>query len=414
MTDRKTTRLGFLLVAVLLITALLASTAYAAPPLQDERPPTDGGGDNGGGGGGNNGGSGGTGDGGNGGNGGSTGVPGCAVVKGQVLNWGYGPEPNVGVQLTDGGWQVSTASATDGNYGIGGLGTGVATLHVSLAPGQEAALRPLAQDAGIYLNCDFPTIANLAVFSGDAIEPPAAISVEANGTLAADSRVALRYTVKNNLPNQITNVIVTDLLPPGLIALDVQAAAAQTAQIIPNSEGGQLVMVYLNTLDSSDEASILVTLTASADLPAGSQLSNNATLFYAESVAHQTRLDFTVGEAAAPPVDTVEIAAPQAQEAEPEPTVEPEASPTPTPEPEPTAELEADETGEEEFIPPPPKMPTTGEEFVPPSLMPTTGDEFIPPAALPNTGLGLALPLGGFSLMGLAFVAHLLRMRRKS
>ena len=170
-------------------------------------------------------------------------------------------------------------------------------------------------------------------------------------------------------------------------------------------------MVYLNTVASGDTANILVTLTAAADQPAGSRLNNNATLFYAESVAHQTRLDFTVGEAAAPPIDPVEIAAPQAQEAEPEPTAEPEPEPSPTPAP--TVEPEADETAEEEFIPPPPKMPTTGEEFVPPGLLPTTGDNFIPPAALPNTGLGLALPLGGFSLMGLALAAHLLRMRRK-
>ncbi len=409
MTYNKTTRFGFLIVAVLIIAALLTSTAFAAPLTQDERPPVNGG-DNGDGG---SGGAGGTGDGGNGNNDVNTDTAGCAVVKGQALNWGFGPEPNVGIQLTDGGWQVNTASATDGNYGIGGLGVGVATLHVSLAPGQEAALRPLVQDAGIYLNCGFPTIANLAVFSGDTIDPPATIAVEANGTLAADSRVALRYTIENNLPNQITNVIVTDLLPPGLIALDVQATTAQSAQIIPNSEGGQLVMVYLNTLDSGDQANILVTLTAGADLPVGRRLSNNATLFYAESVAHQTRLEFTVGQAAVVPVDTVEFTAPQAVEVEPEPTTEPEPSPTPTPEPVPTAEPEAVETDEEEFIPPPPKMPTTGEEFVPPGLLPTTGDNFIPPEMLPETGLGLLLPVGGLGLMGLALAAHLLRIRRK-
>ena len=380
-------------IASLLLVAVPVNSAPGLSPEAQGRPTV-----NPGGGGGGGGGAGGGGGNGNGGSGASN----CGAVTGEVLNWGFGPEANVGLELSTGSWRVSTASATDGRYSFGGLGVGVATLHVLLAPG--AQLTPLFQQAGVYLTCDFPTVANIAVYSGSQIEPPATIVMSAPGTLTADSQLPVRVTVTNNLPTEITNVIVTDLLPPGLVALNVQTAAGdpQNARIIDGGADGQLVAVYLDKLAAGAEANIIITMAAAPDVPSGTQISNTATLFYRESVAAQAQLEFIVGGGAVAP----SVVTAPTLEAEATPMAEAELAPEPEPTLPPTAEAE----GDEEFVPPPENVPTTGEELVPPSLMPTTGDDALPPPALlPETGLGLLLPLSGLGLMGLAFLAHLLR-----
>ena len=144
----------FLLVigCLLLVVTPVNSAPGLLPELRPTVEPGGGGGGTGGGGGGNGGGAG----------GGESGGPNCGSVTGEVLNWGFGPEANVGLELGTGSWQLSTTSATDGRYAFGGLGVGVARLHVLLAPASQ--LTPLVQEAGVYLTCDFPTIANLAVY----------------------------------------------------------------------------------------------------------------------------------------------------------------------------------------------------------------------------------------------------------
>ncbi|MEW5961310.1 MAG: hypothetical protein AB1801_26610, partial [Chloroflexota bacterium] len=205
----------YVTVTVVWLGLLLVSAAQA----QDPRPPVDkGGGGNGGG----NGGSPPSGIGGGGGGGGGSATSACASVSGQVINWGFGPQQGVGVELKTGSWQAATASASDGNYSLGGLGVGVARLNVAIAPALTGELQPAVQDAGVYLNCNFPTVANLAV-SGSEIEAPVSLEMAGPTGLAADSSIPLRLTVKNGLPNEITNVIVTDLMPAGLVAVEVKA-----------------------------------------------------------------------------------------------------------------------------------------------------------------------------------------------
>ncbi len=388
MARKKVFKMMLVAAVIVLVGTLALSYAQAAPGFQDPRPPADTDGD----------GDGGNGAGGNG--AGQPGSPNCGAVSGEVLNWGFGPEANVGLELSTGSWRVDTTSATDGRYAFGGLGVGVARLGVLLAPGSQ--LTPLVETAGIYLTCDFPTIANLAVYSGAEIEPPARLTMSAPGRLTADSELPVRLTINNNLPNEITNVIVTDLMPPGLIALNVQAAVAtpDNIRIVDGGPDGQLVAVYLDRLAAGAEANIIITVAAAPDVPNGAQISNTATLFYRESVADQARLEFIVGPPGIAPAAVTAPTPEGAAEAESALPTEPTLPSAAVPETE----------GEEEFVPPPETAPTTGEEFVPPSLMPTTGDEaLLPPALLPETGLGVLLPLSGIGLLGLAFLAHLWR-----
>jgi uncharacterized repeat protein (TIGR01451 family) len=406
-----------ILVAILLLAGLaFLTTAQAAPPAQDPpvgfetpvsqdpRPPVDDG-------------TGGVGDqGGDGGGGGSSDTR-CASLSGQIINWGVGGIAGVATELRTGSWQTGATSGSDGNYGFGGLGVGIARLRVALAPTQQ--LTPSIQDAGVYLNCNYPIIANIAVYSGSDFDPPATIDLSAPATVLPGTETSLKVTIKNDLPNDITNVVVTDLLPQELTALEVTTSSNSGAetQIINGGADGQLAVVFFERLSSGAEVNIFINVLAAEGLSSGTEINNKATLFYRESVAVQDGLTLTVGV-----------------EGEPEPTeaptTEPAAFPTPeaaapaTPEAEPRATPAAVTgttpvsptvaAGEEESFVPPDNMPRTGDSFLPPpALLPTTGEETLQlPENLPDTGLSpFWIPVGGVVLAGIAFICHRLRSR---
>lgn len=335
----------------------------------------------------------------------------CAALSGQVINWGFGPEANVQVDLKTGSWETFARSASDGNYGFGGLGVGIARLQVALSPEQSANLQPLIQDAAVYLNCDFPIIANIALYNGPRPDPPARIEMSAPQSVAVDKVTPIRLTVKNDFPNDITNVIVTDLMPMGLRAVAVKTVAAppENVHLIEGGAEGQLAVVYLDRLAAGSEANIIIDVMAEGSL-AGTQLRNTATLFYRESTADQAWVDLSVGRSGSPVVVAAAATATVAPAEEAEPT---SAAPTPSPEPSPaaTATAEVATASSEQFVAPDEHLPTTGDDFVPPEMLPVTGEIELP-AALPNTGLNMILPISGLALIGLAFVAHMVRSWR--
>lgn len=397
------------IVAGLLFVASPVNSAPGLPPIA-QRPTVDPGGGDGG--------NGGTGVGGNG-AGGSTEAK-CASVAGQVINWGFGGEGGVTTALKDGSWQVSTISASDGNYGFGGLGIGIAVLHVALTPAQAGQFQPLIQDAGVYLNCDYLTVANIALYGGPRITPPAMIEMSAlHQVLTPGGGTEITLTIKNSLPNDTTNVVVTDLIPAGLIALDVSSSIEAKNLDIINGPDRQLVAVNLDRMAAGATATIRITVITAADVPRNTQISNTATLFYQESVADQTSLDFTIGDEQIPVeplIATVAIPAtplPPAAGATPITTPEPALTTIPTPAtPLPTSTVESE--GGEEFVPPD-GLPTTGDDFVPPGFLPITGkDAQQIPNTLPHTGLGFIIPVGGLGLAILAFLVHHLRTSNRN
>ncbi len=281
-------RLNGVLGLVLLLSLLWAGLAQAAPPAQDPRPPVGGGG---------GGGAGSSGE-----NGGDHGSPElrCATLSGQVTNWGVGPQANIRAELKTGSWQTTSISASDGTYGFGGLGVGLATLHVAMAP--EDTLKPLIQDAGVYLSCNYPIVANIAVYSGSAVEPPATLAMSASSqTITPGDDFSFTLTVKNGLPNEITNVVVTDMMPRGLKALQVSSSARpKDAQIVGGGADGQLVVVNLDKLAKGAKATITIKVNADIDLLGGTKIKNTATLFYRESFAHQAAYEGTVSNGEEP------------------------------------------------------------------------------------------------------------------
>lgn len=417
-----------ILTGLLLFGTVFASVTSAGPLLQDPRPDRDGGGGGGGGTGGSGGGS-----------GSSDSLPptaACASLVGQVINWGSGGEGGITTDLDAGSWQLSTVSATDGNYGYGGLGIGAAKLHIGLSLEQDERFEPLIQDAGVYLSCDFPIVANIALFGGDSIKPPATIEMSATRTtLGPDQTVDITLTVANDLPNDITNVIVTNLFPPGLIPEDVSTAAGPEAvQIVDTAAGEKLVVINLSRMTAGAETTITIGAAVEADLVQPGSQTSSATLFYRESVAHQDTVEFSIRPGAISASAADSFAGPAAETDEAETPADASAAEVA---PSSDAAASSDETiSAEESSPADDTSPVDeaalteeaegGEDFVPPNGLPSTGDSFVPPPMLPVTGQDsmetsvqisnvslswVLLPLSMFVAAGAVFVW---RRRRKS
>jgi hypothetical protein len=403
------------IIALLLVSLIFTSVAQAGPLSQDDRPPASGGGGPGGGGGGGGGGQGGAGgNGGNGSNGGS--ADRCASLSGQIINWGVGGIGGIGAELKSGSWELYAASASDGNYGFGGLGVGVARLEVVLPPEQSGQLQPLIQSAGVYLNCDYPVIANIALFNGPRLDPPASIKMSGPAVLTPGREIPIRLEMKNSLPTEISNVIVTSLMPAGLQAIEVTAASTddKNLSIIDAGTDGQLAVAFLDKIAAGDEVNVFLTVALAEDVSPGTQIRQTATLFYRESAADQDWLDFTVGtDGVAPPIlasgetPTADSSAEDAA-AFTAPTTTPETGPIPAALP--TTSTPEAPTQEGAETVPPGKMPGSGGDFLPPpGKMPDSGGDFLaPPDALPVTGQKESLLFEALPNIGLVPVALLI------
>lgn len=283
------TKLGLSVVILTLLSTMFIAAAQASPPAQDPRPPAPG----------NDGQTGGGGDGGE--DGGRDGEAPeksltCGSVSGQVINWGYQIVPEAPVILKTGSWESSALTTEWGDYTFAGLGVGIAKLNVILAPLDP--LRPFAPDAYVYLNCDYPTIANLGVYSGSEEEVPVVFEMSTSSDIVTwHDRTRLTLTLENTLPTGISNVIVTNLIPFGLEPLNVTTSVdvpAQNIKIVEGGDDGRLVVLYLDTIEAGATETITLNVTAIEDTPLGTAIKNTATLFYKESVALQASVDLTV------------------------------------------------------------------------------------------------------------------------
>jgi uncharacterized repeat protein (TIGR01451 family) len=188
--------------------------------------------------------------------------------------------------------------------------------------------------------------------------------------LAVGDKVDLAITIKNTLPNDITNVIITDRLPTGLTPLDFTSSRRPTSlNIVDGGEDGQMAVAYFAALPKNAKVTLRLVAQANEKLSGSGQIRNAATLFYRESVADQAWVDFSTGSsvtpipAAATTNDTAATATPPTESA-------PAATPVATGE-KPILSLPAAPT--EEATP----AKESPAEFVPPGNMPVTGNDQI-------------------------------------
>lgn len=369
---RRNQTFGFKLGGAVLITLLLLTTWFAqpvvgvTPPLQGgrptippPRPPGPGGADSG--------------------EGGGLTAESCAGLRGTLINWGYQNEPGVTLRLSDGGWETTQVTSSDGGYQFGSLGQGVAFLSADLSPKQAETLRPMADNVAIRLRCDFDVVANLGLYSSPSRpDPPATLTMSVSqAALFPGGTTTFYLAVKNDMPHSISHVFVTDYLPEGMRATDVTATEGAVEAL-----NGRMVTVDIGELPQGGQVTIQIVAQADSALAYGTRLTNTATLLYAESAADQAWATLVVGGAAEAesevPISTPSPP-PPAESATPAPA---EATPAPAP---PT--LAADQT------------PDSADE-----LLPVTGNGAT--VALPVLGIVLAILLFGVRHLRQQFVTE--------
>jgi hypothetical protein len=184
------------------------------------------------------------------------------------------------------------------------------------------------------------------------------------------------------LPNDITNVIVTDMLPTGLTPLDFTSSRRPTSlNIVDGGSDGQLAVAYFETLPKNAKVTLRLVAQANENLSGSGPIRNAATLFYRESAADQAWVDFNAESGAAPaPIPAAVTVSPTAASVTPPAESAPAATPAaavekPVVSSAVTATVEITSTSE------------SAVEFVPPGNMPVTGDQIeltLPPAQAPQ------------------------------
>jgi uncharacterized repeat protein (TIGR01451 family) len=238
----------------------------------------------------------------------------CAGLRGTVVNWGFQNEPGVTLRLGDGGWELVQITSTDGRYGFGSLGEGIAFLKTDLTAGQAKTLHPMVGDVAIRLRCDLDIVANLGLYSSSQRPAlPATLAMRVTPSAFLPGKTATFYlTLKNSMSNPISHVLVTDYLPDGLKVTNVVATRGAVEVL-----NGRMVTVAVGDVLQGGEETIQIVAQADQALANGTRLKNTASLLYAESVADQAAVTLVVGSG-------------QAGAASPSPTANKTLTPSPS------------------------------------------------------------------------------------
>jgi uncharacterized repeat protein (TIGR01451 family) len=290
----------------------------------------------------------------------------CASVRGTVVNWGFQNEPGVTLRLGDGGWELVQITSTDGRYGFGSLGEGIAFLKIDLTAGQAKTLHPMVGDVAIRLRCDLDIIANLGLYSSPQRPAlPATLTMRVSSSTLLPGKTATFYlTLKNGMSNPISHVLVTDYLPDGLKVTNVVVSRGSVEVL-----NGQMVTVVVGDIPQGGEETIQIAAQVDQAVANGTRLENTASLLYAESVADQAAVTLVVGRS-------------QAGAAGPSPTQTPASTPGKTLTPSPSPTLASGAAGATPTVLPPSPTPTpTPAAAKPPAPTPTS-------SLLPITGQG--------------------------
>jgi uncharacterized repeat protein (TIGR01451 family) len=208
-----------------------------------------------------------------------------------VVNWGYHNEPYVKVRLKGGGWGLETTSDDNGYYYFKGLSADNALLNLALPEGSD--LTPMTTDLALRLKGSGQLVINLGLYTGlTTPDLPVDISVSVEPKVAGPGSVVV-YTIRatNSLPYGISQALVTDHLPTGLVPVEATVSHS-TVEIWDN-----LVVADIGEMAVGDTAVVIIEARIEDDVMPGTVIQNRASFIYAESVAAQAMASLTIGGA---------------------------------------------------------------------------------------------------------------------
>jgi hypothetical protein len=218
--------------------------------------------------------------------------PKYAVVRGEVVNWGYRNEPGINLSLGNGGWELTQVTSDDGRYLFGPLGGGLAILRLNLpeeVPLKAASREVVLQTTGEYSD---DIVANFALYGGEEKpQPPAYLTVTANpANVRPGDQVTFELKLQNDLPNGISKVKILHLMPWELIPTEIQGEEQVAVMICDdpiNKHVGRLVTVEMGEVAQGAVKNLKIVATLDKQAAPGVEIGVSSTLLYAESVMDQ-------------------------------------------------------------------------------------------------------------------------------
>ncbi len=241
-----------------------------------------------------------------------------------MVNWNYHNEPRARVSLRGGGWTLETSSDDNGYYYFKGLG--IDNVFLNLALPEDSGLTPITTDLALRTKGTGQIVVNLGFYPAEPATPaslPVDISMSVKPESAGQGDTVL-YTIHitNRLPHGISQVLVTDCLPEGLIP--VRATFLRTtptsvslltgtpllgpSAVIPGpltptptplppatEIWGNLVIAEIGEMGAGETAVVIIEAGVKPDVAPGTVIQNRASCIYAESVAVQARVPLAIG-----------------------------------------------------------------------------------------------------------------------
>ena len=205
-----------------------------------------------------------------------------ASVSGTAVNWGYRNEPDLHITLTGAGWMLETITASDGRFSVDNLGDGVAVLNPVFPDG--SGLQAMTTDLAVPLFSPNNRTVNLGVYGGEQYPTGLPVSIRmvpSDIKVGPGEAVSFTVSISNNMPNDIHQVLVTDMFPEELTPFDIESSVG-IAWI-----GDQFAVADLGDIAQGQGAAMRITAMTDPNLGPNEIVTNRAGVFYRESVALQ-------------------------------------------------------------------------------------------------------------------------------
>jgi uncharacterized repeat protein (TIGR01451 family) len=207
------------------------------------------------------------------------------TLGGTAVNWGYRNEPDLHVILDGGGWMVETSTGSEGQFSFDNLGEGVAVLNPHFPDG--SGLQAMTTDLAVPLASPNSRTVNLGIYGGEQYPTGLPLSIDMVPSVwkvGPGDTVSFTVSISNNMPNDIHQVIVTDMFPEELTPTAIESSVG-VAWI-----GGQFAAADLGDIGQGQGAVIEIAAVMDPNLDPDDIVTNRAGVLYNESVALQAKV----------------------------------------------------------------------------------------------------------------------------
>ena len=162
----------------------------------------------------------------------------------------------VELALAGDGWQAPAQTNVFGQYAFRNFGDEIAFLNAFIPPERED-LFLLTSDLPVWIRSDSELVVNIALYpKGITPDPALHVKIDASAAeVAQDENVSYTITVLNSSNQDVSQVVIADLMPEGLSlveALTSQGTAIQFSGYATDEDEGSSFFYLLSWISDED------------------------------------------------------------------------------------------------------------------------------------------------------------------